>query len=103
MRGLRHAGRFGKMAVTVRIPHLLRELTGGKQEVSIEAATVELALDILEERFPGMKQRIRAEDGSLRRYVNVYVNDEDVRFLSGLGTKLKDGDMVSILPMIAGG
>jgi len=91
------------MAVTVKIPQLLRELTGGRDEVSVEAKTAEQALDELEKKFPRVKGRICRGDGSLHGFVNLYVNDEDVRFLDGLSTQLKEGDVVTILPMIAGG
>ncbi len=91
------------MAVNVRIPQLFRDLSDGKDEVSIEARTVGQALDELEARFPGMKRKICRGDGALHGFVNLYVNDEDVRFLNGLATELKDGDVVTILPMIAGG
>ena len=91
------------MAVDVKIPHLLRELAKGKEEVSLEATTAGQALDELEKKLPGMKGRICREDSSLHPFVNLYVNDEDVRFLDGLHTELKDGDVIMILPMIAGG
>ncbi len=91
------------MAVIVRIPQLLRELTGERDDAQVEARTAGHALDELEKEFPGVKARICREDGSLQGYVNLYVNDEDVRFLKGLGTELKEGDVLTILPMIAGG
>ena len=91
------------MAVIVKIPQLLRELTDGKDEVLLEAGTAGEALDELEKKFPGVKGRICREDGSLHGFVNLYVNDEDVRFLDGLSTGLREGDVVTILPMIAGG
>ena len=91
------------MAVSVIIPQVLRELTAGEDEVRLEARTVGQALDELEVRFPGMKRKICRGDDALHGFVNLYVNDEDVRFLNGLATELKDGDVVTILPMIAGG
>ena len=91
------------MSVTVRIPTPLRKLTGGADEVAVEAATIGEMLDKLEEAHPGLKARLCDDTGEIRRFVNVYVNDEDVRFLDGRDTKLKDGDEVSIVPAIAGG
>jgi len=91
------------MSVTVRIPTPLRKLTGGSDEVSIEAANVGAMIDSLEAAHPGLKERLCDDAGEIRRFVNVYVNDEDVRFLGGRDTELKDGDEVSIVPAIAGG
>jgi len=91
------------MSIQVRIPTPLRRLTGGADEVSIEASTVGALIDNLEAAHAGLKERLCDEDGAIRRFVNVYVNDEDVRFLSGKDTPLKDGDEVSIVPAIAGG
>jgi molybdopterin synthase sulfur carrier subunit len=91
------------MTVTVRIPTPLRKLTGGADEVSIEAANVGAMIDNLEAAHAGLKERLCDEAGEIRRFVNVYVNDEDVRFMSGRDTELKDGDEVSIVPAIAGG
>ncbi len=91
------------MTVTVRIPTPLRKLTGGADEVSIEGATVGAMIDNLEAAHAGMKERLCDEKGEIRRFVNVYLNDEDVRFLNGRDTELKDGDEVSIVPAIAGG
>lgn len=90
------------MAVTVRIPTSLRTLTQGRAELTAEAATVGALLDALEPTNPGLKERVLDAKG-VRRFINVYVNDEDVRFLDGLGTALKDGDAVTIVPAIAGG
>jgi molybdopterin synthase sulfur carrier subunit len=78
-------------------------LTGSKPEVETTGATVKEALADLEERFPGMRDRLYDDEGKLRRFVNIYVNDEDVRFLKGEETSLSDGDEVSIVPAIAGG
>lgn len=91
------------MSVTVRIPTPLRKLTGGADEVSIEAANVGAMIDSLEAAHPGLKERLCDDAGEIRRFVNVYVNDEDVRFLGGRDTELKDADEVSIVPAIAGG
>ncbi len=91
------------MAVTVRIPTPLRRLTNGQGEVEVEAKTVREAIDKLEEQYPGFKERLVDEKGELRRFVNLYLNDEDIRFLKGADTELKDGDVLSIVPAIAGG
>jgi len=91
------------MSITVRIPTPLRKLTGGADEVAIEGATVGELIDNLEAAHPGLKERLCDEAGEIRCFVNVYVNDEDVRFLDGRATALKDGDEVSIVPAIAGG
>jgi len=91
------------MSVSVRIPTPLRKLTGGADEVSVEAANIGEMIDNLEAAHAGLKERLCDENGEIRRFVNVYVNDEDVRFLDGRGTALKDGDDVSIVPAIAGG
>jgi len=90
------------MAITVRIPTPLRTLTGGADEVSIAGATVREALDNLEKKHPGLKERLLDEKG-VRRFVNIYANEEDIRFLDNLDTQLKEGDSVSIVPAIAGG
>jgi len=91
------------MSVTVRIPTPLRKLTAGSDEVSIEGATVGDIIENLEAAHPGLKERLCDDAGEIRRFVNVYVNDEDVRFMAGRATELKDGDEVSIVPAIAGG
>ncbi len=93
------------MSVRVRIPTPLRSLTGGAAEVDVDAgsATVAACIAQLEGRYPGMEQRLKDENGELRRFVNLYVNGEDVRFLQGLDTALKTGDEVSIVPAVAGG
>ena len=91
------------MAITVRIPTPLRRLTNGQGEVEVEAKTVREAIDKLEEQYPGFKERLVDEKGELRRFVNLYLNDEDIRFLKGADTELKDGDVLSIVPAIAGG
>ena len=91
------------MAVTVKIPTQLRSVTGGEAETEVEdASTVGEVLDGLYERYDGLRERI-AVDGDLRRFVNVYVEGEDIRFLEGLDTPVDDGDEVTILPAVAGG
>lgn len=90
------------MAVTVRIPTPLRTLTGGADEVPAEGATVAEVIESLEASHPGMKERL-CDDKGVRRFVNLYANDEDIRFLDNLETTLKDGDTLSIVPAIAGG
>ena len=91
------------MSVTVRIPTQLRTLTGGEGEIPLEAATVREAVKQLDTQYPGIGERLLDEDGNLRRFVNVFVNDEDVRFLSGLDTELTDGTTLSVVPAVAGG
>lgn len=91
------------MSINVRIPTPLRKLTGGADEVSVEGSTIASLIDNLEAAHPGLKDRLCDEAGEIRRFVNIYLNDEDVRFLDGSKTALKDGDEVSIVPAIAGG
>ncbi len=91
------------MSITVRIPTPLRKLTDGADEVQAEGANVGELIDNLEATHPGLKERLCDEAGEIRRFVNIYVNDEDVRFLQGKETPLSDGDQVSIVPAIAGG
>jgi len=88
--------------VTVRIPTPLRTLTGGADEVKAHGATVAQVIEDLERRHPGVRDRLLDEKG-VRRFVNLYVGDEDIRFLEGLGTELKGGEHISIVPAIAGG
>ncbi|RLB55942.1 MAG: molybdopterin synthase sulfur carrier subunit [Deltaproteobacteria bacterium] len=90
------------MAVTVRIPTPLRTLTGGADEVQAEGKTVGEVIDDLEAKHAGIKDRL-IDDKGVRRFVNIYANDEDIRFLDNLATELKDGDSVAIIPAIAGG
>ncbi|WP_380169060.1 ubiquitin-like small modifier protein 1 [Jannaschia sp. R86511] len=89
-------------AITVRIPTILRPLTGGEKRVEGQGATLRELLADLESRHQGLQDRV-VDDGALRRFVNVYVNDEDVRFTGGLDTAVADGDQVTILPAVAGG
>ena len=91
------------MAVTVKIPTPLRNLTGDVAEVSSESTSLTALVEELEGTYPGMRERLVDEGGELRRFVNLFVNGEDVRFLQGLGTTLNDGDEVSIVPAVAGG
>jgi molybdopterin converting factor small subunit len=88
--------------VTVRIPTPLRTLTGGADEVKAKGATVGAVIDDLEKRHPGVRDRL-LDDKGVRRFVNLYVGDEDIRFLEGLATELKGGEQLSIVPAIAGG
>ena len=90
------------MAIEVRIPTILRTYTGGEKAVTGEGATLSEVIDNLESRHPGIKERL-VDNGDLRRFVNVYVNDEDVRFTGGLETEVSDGDQVVVLPAVAGG
>jgi molybdopterin synthase sulfur carrier subunit len=91
------------MAIDVKIPTILRTYTGGSKTVSAEGATLSALIDNLDSQHNGLKGRLITEDGGLHRFVNVYVNDEDVRFTGSLDTALKDGDAVTILPAVAGG
>jgi len=92
------------MAVTVRVPTILRSLTGGQSEVSVDgAATLVELLDKLDADHPGIRGRVLDDEGKLRRFVNVYVGEEDVRFAGGLQTPTPDGATVSIIPAVAGG
>jgi len=91
------------MSVTVRVPTTLRTLTGGASEVALDGTTVGQVLDQLESAHPGFKERLLDDDGGLRRFVNLYVADDDVRFREGLATPVSDGDTVSIIPAVAGG
>lgn len=91
------------MAITVRIPSVLRNLTNGTEMVTVGAASVDAMIAELEARHPGLKARLCDDQGRLRRFVNVFVGEEDIRFLDGQATALKDGDLVDIVPAIAGG
>jgi sulfur-carrier protein len=89
--------------IKVRIPTPLRPLTGGKGEVETHASNIQTMIDSLNGEFPGLKTRICDDTGEIRRFVNIYLNEEDIRFMKGKDTPLKDGDEVSIVPAIAGG
>jgi molybdopterin converting factor small subunit len=92
------------MSVTVRVPTILRTLTAGAAEVSVDgASTLAELIDSLEADHPGIRARVLDDDGKLRRFVNIYVGDEDVRFAGGLQTPTPDGTSVSIIPAVAGG
>ena len=91
------------MSVSVRIPTILRTYTGGESEVSASGATLAEVLDDLESSYPGIKSRILDDQGAIRRFVNVYVGNDDVRFLEALDTKTNDGAQVSVIPAVAGG
>tara|TARA_B100000686_G_C16577573_1_gene856329 strand:- start:539 stop:829 length:291 start_codon:yes stop_codon:yes gene_type:complete len=91
------------MSIIVNIPTPLRKLTDNQSEVQVEAATVDDLINVLEDAHSGIKEKILDETGEIRRYVNIFINDEDIRFLDGKATQLNEGDNVSIVPAIAGG
>jgi molybdopterin synthase sulfur carrier subunit len=91
------------MTITVRIPAQLRQLTGGSGEIGVEATTVREAIAALDRAHPGLGERLLDDHGELRRFVNLFVADEDVRFLDGLDTKLDAGQTLSVVPAVAGG
>lgn len=91
------------MSVKVRIPTPLRKLTNDQSEVETKGGTIREIVDDLEQQFPGFKERMCDDSGELRRFVNVYVGEEDIRFLEGLETKIPEGELVSIIPAVAGG
>lgn len=91
------------MPINVRIPTPLRKLTNEEEVVQVDAKTIGEAISQLQIRFPGIQERLVDESGEVRRFVNVYVNEEDIRFLDNKNTALKDGDEISIIPAIAGG
>ncbi len=91
------------MPVLVRIPTPLRRVTNGAGEVYAKGNDVAELIEDLERQFPGLRERLVEETGELRRFINIYVNEEDIRFLAGKGTALKEGDQVSLVPAIAGG
>jgi molybdopterin synthase sulfur carrier subunit len=91
------------MSVLVRVPTPLRAVTKGQGELKAEAATVKELIDRLEQDYAGIRARLCEADGNIRRFINIYVNEEDIRFLQGQATPLKAGDQVSIVPAIAGG
>jgi molybdopterin converting factor small subunit len=90
------------MSIEVRIPTILRPYTKDQKTVAAEGATLALIISHLDSQYPGMGERL-LEDGALRRFINIYINDEDVRFLGGLEAAIKDGDSITILPAVAGG
>jgi len=91
------------MPVNVKLPTILRKHAGGQARVEADGATLRELLEDLETRYPGITKNVVTDDGGLHRFINVYVNDEDVRYLGSLETELKDGDTISILPAVAGG
>lgn len=91
------------MTATVRIPTTLRTLTAGAAEVEVEGSSVRSVFEALESTHPGFSERLLDDDGQLRRFVNVFVSDDDIRFLEGLDTEVPDGATVSIVPAVAGG
>lgn len=91
------------MSVLVRIPTPLRAITKGQGELKAEAVSVKELIDRLDQEYSGLRTRLCEDDGNIRRFINVYVNEEDIRFLQGTATPLKAGDEVSIVPAIAGG
>jgi len=91
------------MPIKVRVPTPLQKHTKNQSEVNVDATNVKNLIDVLERDYPGIKERICDENGKIRRFINIYVNEEDVRFLQRDETSLKDGDEVSIIPAIAGG
>ena len=91
------------MAVTVRLPTIMRANAGGQSEISAQGETIGEVIDDIVQQFPGTATHLKAPDGGVHRFVNVYLNDEDVRYLGKLETKVADGDTVSIIPAVAGG
>ena len=91
------------MAISVLIPTPLRKLTNEQESVTVEASSINDVIDGLDTQFPGMRGRLVDDTGGIRKFINLYVNEEDVRFLQGSDTPVKDGDTVSIVPAIAGG
>ncbi len=91
------------MYITVRIPAPLQKLTRNQEEIKLDSSNIKELIESLERDFPGIKERVCDESGKVRKFVNIYVNGEDVRFLQQEATPLKDGDEVSIIPAIAGG
>lgn len=91
------------VSIKVRIPTVLRKHTNGEASVEVSGSTIRELIDDLGSRYPEFKGQVVGEDGNLHRFINVYANDEDVRYLDGMDTKVGDGDVVSILPAVAGG
>jgi MoaD family protein len=93
----------GSLSVEVRIPTVFRKFTAGESVVTLQAGTIADLIEELDRHYPGMKRQLMAPEGQLHRFVNVYVNDEDARYLDRLDTKVSEGDVVSLLPSVAGG
>lgn len=91
------------MGVSVRIPTPLRKLTEGKSEVEASGASVAEIIDNLEGSYPGLKEKLCEENGNVRKFLNIYLNDEDIRFMDSLATEVRDGDTLALIPAIAGG
>ena len=91
------------MSVAVRIPTVFRKFTSGDSQVELEPGTVGELIGQLDSRYPGFRRQVLTDDGSLHRFVNVYLNDEDIRYIEKLDTKAAEGDTVSLLPSVAGG
>ena len=91
------------MPVEVRIPTVFRRYTGDSSVIEVEPGTIAQVIDQLDDKHPGLKEQLMGEDGELHRFVNVYVNDEDARYLQKLDTQVRSGDTVSLLPSVAGG
>lgn len=91
------------MSVSVRIPSVLRNLTNGQETIAVPATTVDGAIQAIEALHPGIKARLCDETGKLKKFVNVFVGEEDIRFLDGQATAVKDGELIDIVPAIAGG
>ncbi|MEA2641013.1 MAG: sulfur-carrier protein [Chloroflexota bacterium] len=91
------------MSIEVRVPTVLRKHTAGARLVQADGANVAAVIDSLEHQYPGLRDELLAEDGQVRQFVNIYVNDEDIRYLDRLQTRIADGDSLAILPAVAGG
>jgi MoaD family protein len=91
------------MPVEVKIPTVFRRFTNNEASVAVEPGTIADLIDQLESRYPGLREQLMTDEGELHRFVNVYVNDEDARYLEKLDTKVSDGDTISLLPSVAGG
>jgi MoaD family protein len=91
------------MAVTVKVPTIMRKHVDGQAKVEASGDTLAALLDDLESNYPGITKNIKSDDGGLHRFINIYVNDEDVRYLGSLDAEIKEGDVISILPAVAGG
>ena len=91
------------MGINVRIPTPLRKLTNGESEVEANGADISQLIDDLEKNYPGIKEKLCEDNGNVRKFLNIYLNDDDIRFMDSLATEVKDGDNVSLIPAIAGG
>ena len=91
------------MGINVRIPTPLRKLTNGESEVEANGADISQLIDDLEKNYPGIKGKLCEDNGNVRKFLNIYLNDDDIRFMDSLATEVKDGDNVSLIPAIAGG